>query len=60
MGSLGHRKGLSGSAGGIWRKEQLLLGGLTRNFFSEIPFEKIKEDWTSGEMIQELFSFLFF
>lgn len=46
LGSLGHRKGLSGSAGGIWKKEQLLLDGLTRNFLSEMPFEKIKEAWT--------------
>lgn len=39
-GSLGHRKGLSDSAMGIWRKKQLLLDGLTRNFFSEVTFEK--------------------
>lgn len=39
-GSLGNRKGLSDSAMGIWRKKQLLLDGLTRNFFSEVTFEK--------------------
>lgn len=37
------RKGLSDGTVEIWRKEQLLLDGLTRNFFSEMPFEKIKE-----------------
>lgn len=43
---LGCEKGLSGSAAGIWRKEQLLVDGLTRNFSSEVPFEKMKEECT--------------
>ena len=39
-GFLAGRKGWSDSAVGIWRKEQFLVDGFTRNVSAEVPFEK--------------------